>query len=250
MLALYVDESCADGRNRYLVHGALFLRDHQIVQLREGLATIVSEFGFRDELKWSALSKAKLDRERAAVDCYFAPDASHQESGYRFQSLIVDQHKVDVVGFHDGDKDMCFYKFLYQLLRKRIAAFAYPGERVNIVLDERTTKRYDLDDLKASLNNGLRIDRQLDPPVVRSVMYRDSRAELLLQLSDLLSGAVGFFQNRHHESGLSSAHKLALAQHIASRAKARDLTMAQRHDDALGIWTLQMRARIKKGLKI
>lgn len=246
MLAVYVDESCADGKNRYLVHGALFVPGENIADLRQSLDQIVALGRIKDEIKWSGLSGAKLGRELEVVQRYFAGVSSQpQKAGERFQCLVVDQHRTDVDGFHQGDKDLCFYKFLYPLLLRRINAYAGDGETVNIVLDQRTTKRYDLDELKLVLNRGLRLKRR-GAPVVRQVIYRDSKMDTLLQLSDLLTGAVGFHQNGGHFRSNSSAHKIALAQVIADSAGLPSLAIRNNRGDPLGIWTLQMQDRKKK----
>lgn len=244
MLAIYVDESCADGRNRYLIHGALFLRGSLIEPLRQRIAETVEASRIPDEIKWSGINRAKRSREEAVVAHYFDGVSIDQPAtGHRFQSLIVDQHRLDVSGYHEGDRDRCFYKCLYQLLVKRIAAFSQAGEDVHIVLDQRTTLRYNLRDLHGSLNNALVRDLQERAPVVRTVTFRDSRTCRLLQLSDLLTGAVGFHQNGRHLRADSSEHKVAVSSLIAERACMTSLAVPESGRPQMGIWTLRMGAR-------
>lgn len=244
MLAVYVDESCADGRNRYLIHGALFLCGQQIGDLRAAIEATVAAGGLSDEVKWSGITRAKRARELAIADQYF-DGTNDQElaAGRWFQSMVIDQHQLDVRGYHGGDRDVCFYKCLYNLLVKRIAQYALPDEDVHVVLDQRTTLRYDLEDLRAVLNNALRRDLADRPPHVRTVIYRDSRTCRLLQLSDLLTGAVGFHQNRMHLVPTASPHKRAVAEHIARRANLESLQIANSWSPHMGIWTLRMGER-------
>lgn len=244
MLAIYVDESCADGRNRYLVHGALFLRGAMIEPLRQRIAGTVEASRIQDEIKWSGINRAKRAREEAVVAHYFDGVSIDQPaSGYRFQSLVVDQHRLDVAGYHEGDRDRCFYKCLYQLLVKRIATFSQAGEDVHIVLDQRNTLRYDLQDLRGSLNNALVRDLQERAPIVRTATFRDSRTCRLLQLSDLLTGAVGFHQNGRHLRSDSSEHKVAVSSLIADRARMTSLAVPNSGRPQMGIWTLRMGTR-------
>lgn len=244
MLAVYVDESCADGGNRYLIHGALFLRGAQIAPLRAAIEATVVASGLSDEVKWSGITRAKRNRELAVADHYFdgATDRSLAH-GRRFQCLVVDQHRLDVSGYHDGDRDVCFYKCLYALLVKRIAEYAMPGEDVQVVLDQRSTLRYDLAELRAVLNNAMRRDLGERAPILRTVTYRDSRDCRLLQLSDLLTGAVGFHQNGKHRVAGASEHKRAVASHIAARASLPDLRLENSWSKHMGIWTLRMSER-------
>jgi hypothetical protein len=245
MLAVYVDESCADGGNRYLIHGALFLRGAQIAPLRAAIEATVVASGLSDEVKWSGITKAKRNRELAVVDHYFDGAADRSLAKDRmFQCLVVDQHRLDVHGYHDGDRDVCFYKFLYTLLVKRIAQYAMPGEEVRVVLDQRSTLRYDLADLRAVLNNAMRRDLgEQHAPVIKTVIYRDSRECRLLQLSDLLTGAVGFHQNRKHLAPGASHHKRAIGAHIAARANLSDLRIENSRSRHMGIWTFRMGER-------
>lgn len=244
MLAVYVDESCADGRNRFLIHGALFVRGEQVRSIRTSVEAIVASSGLVDEVKWSGISRAKREREMAVVDQYFDGAADRSlANGRRFQSLVVDQHRLDVHGYHDGDRDVCFYKCLYHLLVRRIAAYALPGEDVHVVLDQRSTTRYDLADLWAVLNNAMRRNLGEMAPRVRTVTYRNSRSCRLLQLSDLLTGAVGFHQNGKHLAPGASEHKCAIADHIATRARLSSLQLENSYSQHMGIWTLRMGER-------
>jgi hypothetical protein len=129
---------------------------------------------------------------------------------------------------------------LYALLVKRIAQYALPGEDVRVVLDQRSTLRYDLEELLAVLNNALGRDLGELAPVVRTVTYRDSRECRLLQLSDLLTGAVGFHQNGMHLALQASEHKRAVAEHIAVRANLTSLGIENSWSPHMGIWTLRM----------
>lgn len=244
MLAVYVDESCADGRNRYLIHGALFLRGEQISPLRAAIDATVAGSGLADEVKWSGITRAKRAREIAVADHYFDGAADRSlANGRRFQCLVVDQHRLDVRGYHDGDRDVCFYKCLYNLLLKRIAEYALPGEDVHVVLDQRSTLRYDLADLLAVLNNAMLRDLGDLAPSVRTVTYRDSQTCRLLQLSDLLTGAVGFHQNGMHLRPGASEHKRAVAEHISAKARLASLQIENCWSKHMGIWTLRMGSR-------
>lgn len=99
MLAVYVDESCADGRNRYLIHGALFLCGQQISDLRAAIEATVVASRLSDEVKWSGITRAKRERELAIADQYFDGTTDQElAAGRWFQSMVIDQHQLDVRG--------------------------------------------------------------------------------------------------------------------------------------------------------
>ena len=243
MLTVFVDESCADGNNRFLIHGALFVKEDAISPMREHISEICRESGIRDELKWTNITRRSLARDMNATDVFFfdrcRPDGCTPP---RFQCMVVDQHRVNARHFHGGDRDLCFYKLLYQLLLKRVQEYASRDEAVHIVLDHRSIRRYNLGDLRTVLRNGLRKNLGEDSPDVRSVVYADSRSDPLLQLSDVLAGAVGFYQNGHARRAGASQAKLDAASLISRKAGLISLSVENRYDTRFGIWTIRLRA--------
>lgn len=242
MLTIYVDESCADGKNRFLIHGALFVKDSAIEPIRQRIASICDQDGIPDELKWTGISRRSLDRDMKVSDVFFfsscRPDGCPPP---QFQCMVVDQHRVNARRYHDGDRDLCFYKLLYQLLLKRIPKYSNPGEAVHVVLDKRSTRKYDLNDLRAVLRNGLKKNMGDLRPDVRSVVYADSKSDRLLQLSDLLTGAVGFHHNGHARRPGISAAKLEAADLISRKAGIVSLDIPNRWDLRFGIWSIRLR---------
>lgn len=242
MLTVFVDESGADGTNRHLVHGAMFVREGELYQLRTSVAEVFDNHRLKDEMKWTGVNRAKLDRDMGAASCFFFDDdgARWIPTGPRYQCLIVDQHRVDARHFHEGDRDMCFYKFLYQLLVHRLKKFADPGEAVHVVLDHRYTREYDLAELRLVLRNGLRKVCVDTPPEVRTVSYRDSKLDSMVQLTDLLTGAVSFHQNGHHLRAGANAAKIEAARRLAKMAGMPSFKIHSRNNEQFGLWTLRL----------
>lgn len=241
MLHIFCDESGADGNSRFLVHGALFVRHPALDSLTRSLQSILYEAGIPDEVKWSSTSKRTLQRNLSVIDEFFKVHTDGaEESSPRYQGLVVDQHRVDARGYHNGDKDVCFYKFLYTLLVKRISEMGRDDESVHITLDHRTTAGYDLDNLRKVLNNGIRKARPERPPRVLSVRYAHSHKCACLQLVDYLTGALSFHQNANHLKPSASAAKCKGAEYLAGKLCLPDLARAQRRDDRFGIWTLEL----------
>jgi len=166
--------------------------------MREAVGCSIERHALPDELKWSTTSRRRLERDLEAVGCFFSVYGESERSAPRFQSLVVDQHRVNVRKFHDGNADLCFYKQLYPLLSRRISAFAGPSEDVHVVLDQRSTRAYDLRELREVLGYGVRKSRPDGAPRIRTVEYRDSKREPLLQVADYLTGAVCYHQNGRH----------------------------------------------------
>lgn len=241
VLYIFCDESGADGNNRYMVHGALFVRHPALVSLTESIQSILGSAGIPDEVKWSSTSRRTLSRNLSIIDEFFKVRTDGTaKSSPRYQALVVDQHRVDARGYHNGDKDVCFYKFLYALLAKRICEMGEDDEAVHIILDNRTTAGYDLDNLRQVLNNGIRKTWPERPPRVLSVAYAQSHKCACLQLVDYLTGALCFHQNAHHLKASPSAAKCRGAAYLAEKLRLPDLARPQRRNKQFGIWTLQL----------
>jgi hypothetical protein len=244
VLTVFVDESGADGKNRYLVHGALLARHPTIDPMRAAIVGELGKYEFPDELKWSTTSKRRVARDIKAVGTFFDVFESNGErSSARFQCLVVDQHRVNAKAFHKGDRDMCFYKLLYPLLLNRIAEMSAIGEEVHVILDERTTRRYDVNELRAVLRNGLRKKLGFGAPNVVSVRYQKSHLDPMLQVADFLTGAVCFHRNGHHLQEDRSMAKWLASEWIARKVGIPSLAVEQRRDDKFGIWTLRLSKR-------
>lgn len=241
MITVFADESGADGTNRYMVHGVLFVRHAALDPMRREVGARLASSRFPDELKWSTLTKKRFTRDLRAVSTFFEVfESGGESSSARFQCLVVDQHKVDVRSFHNDDSDMCFYKFLYRLLLKRIGEMSNPGERVRIVLDYRHTRGYEVKELRPVLQNGLNKEFGGSAPYMEHVRYANSRDEPLLQITDFLTGAVAFHRNGHDRSENCSMAKRFAADWLARKVGVRRLDLEQRKHPKFGIWTLRL----------
>lgn len=247
MMTIFLDESGADGKNRYLVHGSILVRHPCIEPLRTTLTERLCGDVIRDELKWTNLSKRTKKRDLSAADAFFNTyETNGERSSPRFQALVVDQHKVNTKLFHDGDHDKCFYTFIYHLLLHRVHEMAQRGEDVHVILDRRSTRRYSLSELKGALRNGLKQLDPLNPPNIRSVEYRESHSDVLLQLTDFFTGAAGFCWNGHVQKPEASAAKVEAARWLFDRVGMDPFSPSARRDARFGVWPIRLSDAPKK----
>ena len=103
---------------------------------------------------------------------------------------------------------------VFQLLYKH--ARLYP-ERLYAYLDSRTT-RQSLDGVRAMLNGrcATKLGRKEFP--FRRVVFRNSKESDMLQLNDVLLGAVAWVKNGHGLRPDASVAKNDLAAHLMTRA--------------------------------
>ena len=187
------------------------------------------------EMKWTKVSAAKLDAYRAVVDVFFAMaerDVAH------FHSVFIDTTRLDHGRFNQGDREIGFSKMVFQLLMKH--ARLYP-DRLYAYLDSRTT-RQSLEDLRFMLNRSCasKLRRQEFP--FRRVVFRDSKESDILQLNDILLGAVAWVKNGHGQRPDASVPKGALAAHVMTRAglQSLDADTPPRHN-RFTVWNFRLR---------
>jgi hypothetical protein len=198
---VYCDESrqeyfrnpAGDG-DRYVLIGSLWIeaderQDHKakIKNLRE----IHNVWG---EFKWNRVSPSRQQFYLALVHLFF-------EEAMRFRCIVLPAHQLDAIQFHHADNELMFYKFYYQLLHHWILDF----NSYRIFVDLKTNRLHNrIRTLERVLRNA-----NLTSEIV-AVQALPSRQVDLLQLTDVLIGAVGY---RFHRETTSAA-KLAVVNEI------------------------------------
>lgn len=157
------------------------------------------------EIKWVKVSPAQLDFYRALLDLFFDEPLLH------FRGLVVpDKAKLEHERFKQ-DHNEFYYKMWYQLLNRLI----HPDDRYRIFLDIKDTqgqvKLIKLHDILCNANY------DFDRDIIQSIELVHSHHVPLLQLADLLIGALSYV----HRGLQESPAKLALVAHIRYRTGLR-----------------------------
>ena len=206
----YADESCQNG-HQHLVIGVLSLQRAAERPLLEALSAIREKHGHNREVGWTVISRYHYDLYEDWVRALIVPHLSRGAA--RFTALIHDTSKwrhrpketIPEIGFN---------KLLYQLILHRIGR-RYGWAKIYGFLDSRTTQ-HKPETLRAILNAGLakppwENDRQ---PFIK-VEFADSKTSDLIQLTDLLTGAVAFSRNAQ----ASRPEKIRFAEFVMALQK-------------------------------
>lgn len=218
---IFGDESRPTGRERYLVIGGVTTSRGRVHVMNNKLRTLRETTGVRSqELKWTKVSKSWVKKYEAFVDYFFD---ELDDNKVRFHALIVDRSKLDHKRFNDGDRELGFYKFYYQLLLHCFGRrYGDGGNQLRVFPDKRGTS-YDVPKLREILNNGLAKQYGNYSRPFLEVAPQDSKAHDLIQIADILIGAIGYQKNGWHLQPGASAGKIELMEHIARRARVYDL---------------------------
>ena len=122
----------------------------------------------------------------------------------RFRAIVVDRTKIDLVKFHDGDGELGFYKFYYQLLLH----WTRECNEYRIFCDHKQNRLPDrLKTLERCLNHA-NISSTLHVQAIRS------EESVFIQLCDVLTGLT---QARFNNSDILGQAKKDLLHHLEDK---------------------------------
>ncbi|KAF0117520.1 MAG: hypothetical protein FD149_1095 [Rhodospirillaceae bacterium] len=172
--------------------GSLWLPAEMRDQAKARIADLRQRHSVHGEIKWRKISPAKQDFFIELIDLFmgFGLDM-------RFRCIAVDRADVNM-GLHNGDAELGFYKFYYQVLHHWIL----DNNEYSIFCDlKRNRDQTRLPTLHRVLGHANRTSE------ITSVQSLPSPEVVLLQLCDVLLGAASSRMNER--SGMGAAKKIA-----------------------------------------
>lgn len=188
---MYCDESChlENDHKPFMFLGYVSCAYPQVKTHTERIDDIKKKHNFYAEIKWNKVNKAKLKFYIELIDYFFSTDL-------RFRAIGVDKSKVRPDEFGKSYDDH-YYTMYYYLLNHNLN-FQYT---YNVYLDIKDTlSAYKVERLKNILNVRL--------GVFRNVQNIVSKESLLLQLADLIIGAISY--NKNDSEKKSDAKRILL----------------------------------------
>lgn len=207
---IYCDESChlKNDESDIMVLGAIKCKTDDAQSINSDILDIKDQFGIplEREIKWSKVSPACVDYYAALIDYFFSNDAL-QFRGY------VCRGKKEIRDDGIDDYNTWYYKMYYSTLEKLIDRDIY--SKYNIYLDKKDTIGYEkVQTLKNYLN------RHYHKKIVPRMQTVDSSDIAILQLTDLLIGAISY---KHR--GLSSSSAKCTLIHLFEQRSGQDLLL-------------------------
>lgn len=203
---VYCDESChlKNDQSNVMVLGAVWCPLEKVREISVRLREIKADFrvGSDFETKWVKVSPAKLPFYLHLMDYFFDDDDLH------FRALIVPDKSKLRHNDHNQSHDDWYYKMYFDMLKVILS----PQACYRIYLDVKDTKGADkvarLHDVLC--NNMYDFSHQ----VIERVQIIRSHEVEILQLADMLIGAVGY-ANRKLTTGSA---KVALVERMRRRS--------------------------------
>lgn len=208
LINIYCDESChlENDKQNAMVLGGIICSDADKKKAFERIREIKQKHGLAKEfeIKWTKVSNSKIDFYSDLIDYFF----DNEDLGFR--ALIVpDKNKLRHEDFNQSH-DQFYYKMYYEMLK----IIFNPSFLYNIYLDIKDTNGTEkIQKLKDILGHFLRNRYCLNKSFINRIQEVKSHEVELIQLADLLIGAVSYL-NRGEQG---SQGKLKLIEQIQKK---------------------------------
>lgn len=183
--------------NKYCCIGGIAVPSALRESVKNDIKAIRQKHSVFGELKWGTVSLSKIDFYIELVDYFFCnPDLS-------FRTVVIDSSKIKNDIYNCADHELGYYKFYYQLLFHWLDIdYLY-----RIYTDQKTNSdRMRLRELRRILNNSC---SSFNPVI--SIQSIDSNESNILQLENILMGAVGYKYN-FGNNGMSKAKETIISR--------------------------------------
>lgn len=204
---VYCDESyqdcinCGESRNsaNYMVIGSMWLPKECADKLKNEIKGLKQKYACLAELKWSKVSKAKIDFYKAIIDLFWS-----YGNMLRFRCIVVDKNKIKW-DKHDNYPELAFYKFYYQMIIHWIEM----NNEYSIFCDKKINKQRDrLLVLKEFLVKANIF------ATIKGVYSVDSKDLSILQFADFFTGLVAAKINK---TVLNNSPKMILIKYLEDK---------------------------------
>lgn len=207
---VYCDETCHlehDGIN-VMVLGAVWCPQSKLNEVNQRIKQIKerNKIPENQELKWTKISPAKTDLYRDIVNYFFDDDDLH------FRAVIIpDKSKLDHEKFHQTHDDW-YYKMYFDMLK----AIFDPTDNYEIYIDIKDNHSYSkAQKLREVCSNSI---YDFSQRIIRRIQPIRSEEVQIMQLVDILIGAMGY-ANRVFVNGFEkSKAKLGIVEMIKERS--------------------------------
>jgi hypothetical protein len=225
---VYCDESNTDGRKAHPIYGAILVSLNNIRTVQREIKEWRHRERMHGELKWETMhGRLKLAQYKSLVDLLLT--LSKRRRLMHFKAIVLDTRAPEYWTYSKGDSEIGFYKFYYHWLLWYFAKFPLKHNcHLRVIIDERPLPR-DAGDpytkLKFALNNGIRKELGATRDVVTKVHPLASEKSDLLQVADVLMGAIGYHNQDFQLRPAANKDKVELARYLAAKVGLRNLKL-------------------------
>lgn len=227
---IYCDESChlEHDNSPVMVLGGVYCPRNNKTDLFEKIRAVKAKHGLSPffEVKWTKVSESKIGFYEDLIRLF-----ANEDMIYYRCLVIKNKSRLNHEKYNAGSHDLWYYKMYYLMLN----AIILPENQYNIYIDIKDTMgRKRIDTLQNVLCNNI-YDYKKD--VVKNISQIDSKESELLQLADLLNGAICYYHRGLHKCKDANPGKVAIVNMLSEQHNLSHKTPIESQKFNLFIWT-------------
>lgn len=229
---IYCDESChlPNDHSPVMVLGAAYCPADKKQQIFSDIRAIKTKHGIDShmEIKWTKVSKSKIDFYLDLLDYFWRTRDLH------YRCLVAEgKNELDHQKYNCGDFDLWYYKMYFRLLDPIIDLDA----EYRIFIDIKDTKGGKrIKKLHEVLCNNM---YDFNKEVITDISLINSKESEILQMGDLLNGAIAFYHRGLYKNIMANVGKTLFIDALQKRVNLDIATARSASKFNLFIWTPQ-----------
>lgn len=203
---VYCDETCVEAlfdkeSHKYAVIGGVWIPSESRSELKIALNKIKEKYNLLGEMKWQKISPSTIDMYKEIIATFFTSD------NIRFRAICINSAILDHNKFNHGSSELGFYKFYYLLIQQWLVN----DNTYNIFVDYKVNgNRHRVKDLGNIL-------QKTTMATVKQIQSLPSHESILIQLADILSGAVASAHNNENTSEAKLAIRSLIEEYLGHK---------------------------------
>ncbi len=229
MINIYCDESChlEHDKAKAMLMGAISCPASQKNRVYQDIRNIKIKHGLSPwaEIKWTGVSASKVSFYTDLID-YFV-----SESDLKFRAVVAkNKNNLNHAKYNRGSHDLWYYKTYFYLLDAMIEY----TEEYKIFIDIKDTRGGP----KVSKLHDVLCNNKYDfkHEVIKGIHQIQSHESEIMQLTDLIMGAVGFYHNGHYDNPNASVAKKAVVDKLFSYYRSAIISGTPRGSSKMNIF--------------
>ena len=211
---IFVCDESGISTDRYTVVGGMSMYSKTLQRAYDTLKQYRETHRMQAELKWTKISNKKVAEYQALVDYFFAMNNTDH---IHFHAICFDSHQWNHTKYNDGNADTGLSKLYYQLMLHRFVKLHGRTKTLYIRVDHRNSQT-PLEEIRRMLNSAAARDHGIHTAPVKQFVSCDSKECDLLQLNDVILGAVCAARNGRHLVQGGRMAKAAIASLVLEKS--------------------------------
>ena len=196
---IYCDESRhTSGGDDYMVIGAICCERDLKRELVHKINLLKEKYQAQGEFGWKRVSPNRKAFYMELIELFV-------ESPLNFKCIVVDKRELNHDRYNNGDKELGFYKLYYQMLTGLLKS----GHEYSVYVDWQVNQKE-----KRFSNLKFYLDKRNIKATISCLEPVSSETQPLIQLADLLMGAVGYDYNKRKTSRVKVEFCKTLAKEL------------------------------------